>query len=51
MLRDHERDWRARSAQQLSLQFTEDGFVLSDGRPPVRERAAIAEAYTFLTRC
>jgi len=46
VLRDYERDWRARSAQQLSLQFTVDGFVLSDRRPPVRGRAAIAEAYT-----
>ena len=45
VLRDYERDWRARDAQQLALQFTEDGFVLSDRRPPVRGRAAIVEAY------
>lgn len=46
VLRDYERDWRANNATQLSLQFTEDGFVLSSGHPPVRGRASIAEAYT-----
>jgi ketosteroid isomerase-like protein len=48
VLRDYERDWRANNAQQLSRQFTEDGFVLSNRRPPVRGRAAIAEAYAGL---
>ncbi len=46
VLRDYERDWRANDATQLSMQFTEDGFVLSNREPPVRGRANIAKAYT-----
>ena len=46
VLRDYERDWRANNATQLSMQFTMDGFVLSNHEPPVRGRANIAKAYT-----
>jgi ketosteroid isomerase-like protein len=46
VLRDYERGWRGRDAAALSELFAEDGFVLSSGKPPVRGRAAIREAYT-----
>jgi len=45
VLRDYERAWKARDAAALAALFTEDGFVLSSGRPPVRGRAAIRDAY------
>ena len=45
VLRDYERDWQARDAAALAAQFTDDGFVLANGRPPVRGRAAVREAY------
>jgi ketosteroid isomerase-like protein len=45
VLRDYERAWRARDAAALAELFTEDGFVLSNGSPPVRGRAAIRAAY------
>ena len=45
VLRDYERAWSARDPQGLSELFAEDGFVLASGRPPVRGRAAIREAY------
>ncbi len=45
VLRDYERAWQASDAAALAALFTEDGFVLSNGRPPVRGRAAIREAY------
>lgn len=45
VLRDYEQAWRARDAPGLAALFTEDGFVLSNGRPPVRGREAIQEAY------
>ena len=45
VLRDYERAWRARDASALSELFTEDGFVLSNGRMPVRGRDAIRAAY------
>ena len=45
VLRDYERGWQARDAAALAGLFTEDGFVLSNGRPPVRGRAAIRVAY------
>ena len=46
VLRDYERAWQARDAAALAALFTEDGFVLSNGRPPVRGRAAVQQAYT-----
>lgn len=45
VLRDYEQAWRARDAAGLAALFTEDGFVMSNGRPPVRGRDAIREAY------
>ena len=45
VLRDYERAWRARDADGLAALFTDDGFVLSGGRPPVRGRAAIRARY------
>jgi ketosteroid isomerase-like protein len=45
VLRDYEGAWRARDAAALAALFTEDGFVLSPGRPPVRGRGAIERRY------
>lgn len=45
VLRDYEKFWTARDAAGLADLFTEDGFVLSSGKPPVRGRVAIREAY------
>lgn len=45
VLRAYEREWQARSAAGLAALFTEDGFVLQGGRPPVRGRGAIEQAY------
>ena len=45
VLRDYERLWGAGDAAGLAALFTEDGFVLQNGRPPVRGRAAIQQAY------
>ena len=46
ILTDYEAAWRKRDAAALASLFAEDGFVLSNGRPPVRGRAAIQQAYT-----
>lgn len=46
VLRDYETAWRANDAAALALLFAEDGFVLANGKPPVRGRAAIQAAYT-----
>ncbi len=45
VLSDYEAAWQARDAARLAALFTEDGFVLSTGRPPVRGRDAIRERY------
>ena len=45
VLRDYERAWQARDPAALAALFAEDGFVLANGRPPVRGRAAIRDAY------
>ncbi|HSR96156.1 MAG TPA: alpha/beta hydrolase-fold protein [Kofleriaceae bacterium] len=45
VLRDYERGWAARSAEALARLFTDDGFVLQPGHPPVRGRDAIQRAY------
>lgn len=45
VLRDYETAWRARDAAGLARLFTEDGFVLSGGQPPVRGRVAIETRY------
>lgn len=45
VLRDYEREWQAKRPEGLAALFTEDGLALSNGRPPVRGRPAIIEAY------
>jgi reactive intermediate/imine deaminase len=45
VLRDYEKAWTAGDETALSELFTEDGFVLQNGKPPVRGREAIREAY------
>ena len=46
VLRDYETAWQQRDAKALAKLFTEDGFVLSPGQPPVRGRDAIEANYT-----
>lgn len=46
ILTDYEAGWKAGDAVALARLFTEDGFVLSPGQPPVRGRAAIQKLYT-----
>jgi ketosteroid isomerase-like protein len=45
VLRDYEQAWQAKDAAGLASLFAEDGFVLSNGVPPVRGRAAIQAHY------
>jgi ketosteroid isomerase-like protein len=45
VLTDYEAAWRSRDAAALSRLFAEDGYVLQDGQPPARGRAAIERAY------
>ena len=45
VLRDYEAAWQARDAEALAALFSEDGFILRPGHPPVRGRANIQEAY------
>jgi ketosteroid isomerase-like protein len=45
VLADYESAWRARDATALAALFSEDGFVLSSGEPPVRGRAQIERHY------
>ena len=46
VLSDYERAWQSRDAAALAALFAEDGFVLSNGRPPVRGRVQIQKRYT-----
>jgi ketosteroid isomerase-like protein len=46
VLRDYEKAWRSGDASNVAALFSVDGFVLQNGRAPVRGRAAIAKAYT-----
>src|SRR5262245_44307659 len=46
VLTDYETAWRSHDAAALAKLFTEDGFVLANGQPPVRGRAAIELAYS-----
>jgi len=46
VLTDYETAWQAKNAAGLAALFAEDGFVLSNGVPPVRGRAAIEKHYT-----
>jgi ketosteroid isomerase-like protein len=45
VLRDYERAWQAKDAKALAELFAEDGFVMSNGKTPVRGREAIRAAY------
>jgi ketosteroid isomerase-like protein len=45
VLRDYERAWRVGDVPALVALFTDDGFVLQPGRPPVRGHSALAERY------
>lgn len=45
VLRDYERHWTAGDEAALAALFAEDGFILQNGRPPVRGREAIRQAY------
>jgi ketosteroid isomerase-like protein len=45
VLSDYEVAWQHRDANALADPFTEDGFVLSNGTPPVRGREQIARHY------
>ncbi len=46
VLTDYEAAWSKRDPPALAGLFTEDGFVLPGGSPPVRGRAAIQKHYT-----
>jgi ketosteroid isomerase-like protein len=46
VLRDYEAAWTRRDAAALARLFTEDGFVMANGGPPVRGRSAIEQHYT-----
>jgi len=46
VLTDYETIWSSTGGMKLAELFTEDGFVLSGGRPPIRGRAGIAEYYS-----
>lgn len=45
VLRDYERAWRSGDASAVAALFSVDGFVLQNGRAPVRGRDAISKAY------
>jgi ketosteroid isomerase-like protein len=45
ILTDYEKAWRAKDEKALAALFTEDGFVLSSGMPPVRGRKQIEQRY------
>jgi len=46
VLRDYEAAWRSGDAAKVAALFSVDGFVLQNGRAPVRGRDGIAKAYT-----
>ena len=45
VLRDYEKHWAANNLAELAKLFTDDGFVLQNGKAPVRGRPAIAAVY------
>ena len=45
VLRDYEQAWRNHDAEVLAALFTDDGFVLRSGHPPVRGRDAIEAGF------
>jgi uncharacterized protein (TIGR02246 family) len=46
VLTDYETGWKAGDGAGLAKLFTEDGFVLTGGRPPIKGRAAIEKQYS-----
>src|SRR5712691_1953884 len=46
VLTDYEQGWKTGDGAALARLFAEDGFVLTEGRPPVKGRAAIQKLYT-----
>jgi ketosteroid isomerase-like protein len=46
VLTDFEAAFQKRDAAAIAALFAEDGFILPNGRPPVRGRAAIEKFYT-----
>ncbi|MBC8085977.1 MAG: nuclear transport factor 2 family protein, partial [Phycisphaerae bacterium] len=46
VLRDYEAAWRKGDAPALAALFAIDGFVMQNGKPPVRGRPAIQAAYS-----
>lgn len=46
VLTDYEAAWSKKDAAALAALFAEDGFVLPNGAPPARGRAAIQKFYT-----
>lgn len=46
VLADYEVAWQNKDAAGLAALFTEDGFVLPNGSPPVRGRAQIERRYS-----
>jgi ketosteroid isomerase-like protein len=46
VLTDYEAGWKSGDAAALANLFVEDGFVLSNGGPPVKGRLAIEKLYT-----
>ena len=46
VLTDYEAAWSKKDAAALAELFADDGFVLPNGGPPVRGRAAIQKHYT-----
>jgi ketosteroid isomerase-like protein len=45
VLTDYEAAWSKRDAAALARLFAEDGFVLPNGKPPVRGRSAVEKFY------
>lgn len=45
VLTEYETAWQNKDAKKLAALFTEDGFVLSSGVPPIRGRAQIEKHY------
>ncbi len=45
VLRDYESAWKSRNASALAELFTPEGFVLSNGKPPIKGQASIAAGF------
>ena len=45
VLTSYEQHWEGNNAKALAALFTEDGFILRPGHPPVQGRGNIEEAY------